>query len=243
MKRLVILSTQRSGSTMVCDDIAGAGALGRPSEYFIKVIDSSEKVDSQELKRLIREVDERGQTENDITAVKIMSNQIRPIGKALKKSGILNIDDADECFYEYFKGSVFVRVRRADKVAQAVSRVMAQQTDVYHSADETNGLEGMLGKVSKSRDNTKLHYDEVAIRNSLKSIGREEAFLDQFVSKFSLNVVNIRYEDVVKDRSYVSKIGELFGLESVSLNDRRLRKISGSEAAEWIEKFKMVADS
>ena len=39
MKKLLILSTQRSGSTMICSDIASTEVLGHPNEYFIKPIE------------------------------------------------------------------------------------------------------------------------------------------------------------------------------------------------------------
>lgn len=49
---------------MVCDDIAGTGELGRPSEYFIKVIDVTPKVSVEELEDLINEAVEKGKTGN-----------------------------------------------------------------------------------------------------------------------------------------------------------------------------------
>jgi len=42
-KVLVILSTQRSGSTMVCDDISGTKILGTPTEYLQKFLNQKEK--------------------------------------------------------------------------------------------------------------------------------------------------------------------------------------------------------
>ncbi len=42
-QQLIIFSTQRSGSTMVCDDIAGTNLLGRPSEYLMKLLYSKWK--------------------------------------------------------------------------------------------------------------------------------------------------------------------------------------------------------
>ena len=43
MRRIILLSTQRSGSTMVCDDLAGAEVFGRPSEYFIRVLEKRDE--------------------------------------------------------------------------------------------------------------------------------------------------------------------------------------------------------
>lgn len=238
MKKLIILSTQRSGSTMVCDDIAGAKVLGRPSEYFIKVIESIGRVSPNEMNLSIVEALKNGRTENGISAVKIMSNQIIPIGRALKDASICTKDNKEECFYDFFKDSVFARVIRNDKVAQAVSRIMAKQTDVYHAVDCGIGLEGMLGKVSKKRDESILRYDFEEIKSEIENINHEENFLDQFIERFSLAVEPICYEEAVENRSYVDKIALKLDINNAALADRRLKKISGSIAKEWISMYK-----
>ncbi|TVU87589.1 Stf0 family sulfotransferase [Vreelandella titanicae] len=237
MKKIIILSTQRSGSTMVCDDIAGTEKLGRPSEYFIKVIDSLNKVSQDELKVLIEEALIKGETNNGITALKIMSNQVAPIGSALQKAAISDDKSPLDAFYNFFKDYFFIRVARENKVAQAVSRVMASQTDIYHTADNVLGMEGMLGKVAQTRDDSKLLYNHDAIENSLNKICIEEEFIDHFISYYNIDIFNVIYENAISDRSYVHEISRRMLGEEVTLKTRRLKKISSKVSDEWVDRY------
>jgi len=223
---------------MVCDDIAGTKVLGFPSEYFIKVIESIGRVPSNEMERLITDAYSKGKTENGISAVKIMSNQIKPIGKALKDASICIQDNKEECFYQFFKDAVFVRVIRNDKVAQAVSRVMARQTNIYHVVDNLVSQESTFGKVSKKRDESIAHYDFLEIKKEVENIKYEESFLDTFIDNFELGVESLSYEEVVKKRSYIDKVAFILNINDVQLAERRLKKVSGIIAEEWIERYK-----
>lgn len=239
MRNLVILSTQRSGSTMVCDDFAGTNVLGRPSEYFIKVIENINNSSKEELKKSIETALDKGRTENGVISIKVMANQINSIGKAIYNSELCEIEDNSACFYEFFKDFVFARVKRKDKIAQAVSRVMAKQTDVYHAVDKVDGVEGMIGKfINNQRDETKVIYDFNEINSELSKIKQEEEFIDQFLNKYSIPYIDIQYEDAVQNRSYVISIANKMGVNNVNLLERRLKRVSGKKSEEWVERFK-----
>lgn len=237
MKNIVILSTQRSGSTMVCDDIAGTGVLGTPSEYLIKVIENF-KLSALELKKLFEDQLKKGCTENKVCSVKVMSNQIKPIGNVLKKLGF-ECESPESCFYEFVKDSEIVRVHRQNKTAQAVSRVMARMTKVYHSADSIKGVESLVGgEASKeSRDETSLEYDAKLISKEIAAINKEEFFLDNFIKQYSLEVIDVCYEEVIDNRSYVHELANSISIEQVSLRERRLKKVSGNTSTDWIKRY------
>lgn len=241
MKQIIIFATQRSGSTMVCDDIAGTNKLGRPSEYFIKVINSIGIFDEENMKEKIITALKKGSTDNGISAVKIMSNQIRPIGKAMKEAGFCDTEDNEECFFKYFANSVFCRVIRKDKVAQAVSRIMARQTKVYHSVTHTTGIEGMFGQAiqKKDRDESLLEYNYEEIYKEIENIEKEENLLDKFIDRFNINHKLIVYENVINDRSYVELLAKKLGYNHISLAERHLKKVSGNISYVWINRYKI----
>ncbi len=240
-QQLIIFSTQRSGSTMVCDDIAGTNLLGRPSEYLIKLIKSIGKINQNELNISIDMALDKGRTDNGITAIKVMSNQIRPMGRVLQEAGICSSEDKEECFYNYFKDSIFCQVIRKDKVAQAVSRIMARQTNMYHSVEHTKGLEGMIGRSirQKNRDEGISEYNKKDIYLEIQKIKNQEALIKNFIDRFNIECKPLIYEDVIKDRSYVKHLAAEFNYKSVFLVDRRLKKISGSISQEWIDRYKL----
>lgn len=235
MKKILILSTQRSGSTMVCDDIAGTGKLGKPSEYFINVINSHQDKNSEQLKEDVLEALAKG-ISGESMSIKLMSNQIGVIGAILRKSGLSSQVDNQESFNEYFKDWFFVRVIRNDKVAQAVSRVMAAQSQVYHTVDSSNGLEGMLGHVGFSRNEELVHYDFDAIQKEVENIQREEMLLDVFIEKFAIDVFSVVYESAVDNREYVQQLSNKLDIGKIELSERRLKKVS-LNAEEWIKRF------
>lgn len=235
MNKILILSTQRSGSTMVCDDIEGTGELGKPSEYFIEVITNHEDKNSEQLKESVFKALKKGSFKNSMS-IKVMANQIDLIGKILRDSCLTDHTNNQESFFEFFKDWVFVRVIRKDKVAQAVSRVMAEQSKIYHTVDSSNDLKGMLGNVGLSRDESLLSYNFDSIKNEIKNIHNEECLLDLFFERFQLDIFNVFYEDAIEDRSYVNEIASKAGVEKIHLTTRRLKKISLNSDV-WINRF------
>jgi len=238
MRGIIVLSTQRSGSTMVCDDLAGTGLLGNPTEYFLKFMEINEPVN---FKIEYEQICKKASTKNGCISFKIMSNQIDIIGKLIIDSAILKVPSPQTAFWEFFHKMVFVRVIRKDKVAQAVSRVLAKATNIYHLVVKgDNSMNGLLKTQysDKEREEEHLQYSERKISNEIKSINKEEYFLDQFITRFNIEVTNLFYEKIIEDRSYVKNIGNQLGLNKVNLATRRLKKISGVIAKNWIDTYK-----
>lgn len=241
-KLMLILSTQRSGSTMVCDDIQGVDLLGSPSEYFIDTIEKYQRNESIEaIKLSFMNAFSYGKTKNGFCSIKIMSNQIIPLGKILNKIGLCKNNSPEECFYNYFKDSFILVLERKNKLSQAISRVLAQQRRIYHSIieDSEKKLKGVGSFTYKDIDDSGLNYSEIEIKKEIDKIASEESLLNNFLYKYNLEYKKIYYEDVVDDRSYVQDIANLIGTkESVELLPRRLKKISGDINEMWAIKFK-----
>lgn len=243
MNKLLLLSTQRSGSTMVCEDIASAGVLGRPSEYFSGLADNFAKFESvDELSDAFEASLIKGFVEKtNSCSVKIMQSQIGAIGKILIDTDRVRSLSHKSAFVEFFREYHWARIIRGDKVAQAVSRVVARHTDVYHRVSEDSSVKDLLGKFStKEREDSHLVYDETEIRLEIQKIKHEEQFLDDLIGEHDVNVFNIIYEEVVEDRSYINRlVKNVTGEKSrVKLQPRSLKKVSGSLSEDWIERYK-----
>jgi len=237
-KMLIILSTQRSGSTMLCDDIGGTGLLGLPSEYFIKPIENlTNNVDNSVLQKSFYDALEMGKTQNQICSVKIMSNQLQLIGKILQKIGFSKDSNIMNCFYTFFKKANFIILYRNDKIAQAVSRIVARQTNIYHLSDKSSTMKG-LGLVAEKRDESNLNYSKLEIDLEINKIYQEEKLLETFLENYSIGYTKLYYEDIVINRDYVFNIASDFNINEIQISDRRLKKISGNISKEWIAKYK-----
>lgn len=234
MRRIILLSTQRSGSTMVCDDLAGAEVFGRPSEYFIRVLEKGDEVLSEDFAT----VDKQGRTENNVTSVKIMANQVEKIGCAIVKAGLSKKAQPLAAFVDYFQQAFLVRIYRRDKVAQAVSRIMALETDVYHIASNAEGLEGMLGKLGKVQLGVNAEYSAPIIKAEIDKICDEEKLLDELLASFSRPAKTLVYEEIIEDRAYVQAVADELDITQFSLRLRRLEKMGGSLSRDWIDRYK-----
>lgn len=239
-RSLVILATQRSGSTMICDDIAGTKLLGAPSEWFLPIINQINCANSSPstIKEHIMNVIKCGTTANNIFSVKIMSNQIWPIGTCLNYAGLSLQQEPDDAFYEFFKCASYVRLRRKDKISQAVSRVIANLTNTYHLVDSIDGLEFMLHNYTCEKNAIDFYYDRVLIEDELKNIYHDDCVLDYYIAKFNISCLELDYDTCVDDRNYVNLIAKQFNIPSVSLINRRIKRISGDTQREWVERFR-----
>ncbi len=239
-KMIIILSTQRGGSTMVCDDFAGTDKLGRPSEYFIKLIDIMNRGEKLNLEYINDFLFQKASTDNGVTSIKIMSNQLKSIDRLYKSVGVIPQDTELRYpyFYEIFQNSLFIKLTRKDKVSQAVSRIMARKTNIYHSVETLNGLDGMLGKVIQDQErdeNFKFSFSEV--QDTIKNIQQEEKNLNLFIKTHNINAVDINYEDIVDNRKYIYDISHRIDIEDIILLNRRLKKISGEKSLEWVKLY------
>ena len=164
VKNIVILSTQRSGTTMVCDDFAGTGVLGLPTEYYHDLL--SQQTEGLN-KELVNSYLEKGKSPNGVRSVKIMANQLQKINKLYKDIGgnkytrIFGSSKPHDYLYEQYKKALFVRVIRKDKIAQAVSLIFSQKTNVYHLFDGESKMNALIGKSTQNLDirNVEFNYN------------------------------------------------------------------------------------
>lgn len=240
--KIVILSTQRSGSTLVCDDFFGTSKLGRPTEHYLELWDKNTLDDIEVY------FDTHAKTSNGIIAVKIMANQLARIDNLYKKVGgrpyrfffIIKRDNPYKYFFEQYKKAIFFRVYREDKVAQAVSLIFSERTDVFHLVDDSEKLKGLVGKETTDQNvrNVSFEYDGDEIKRRLEFIKKNELILDHFCEVYRIKPHIIKYEDILEGNGYVKDIGKRIGIKQVKPSSRTLKKIGGLDAQYWIDNYK-----
>ena len=225
---------------MICSDMASTGVLGKPNEYFIKAINMwQQKAKIDDIKNYLEEVSKISASPNGVQAVKIMSNQIAPLGaifNAIEESDSNNNFDA---FFNYFSDYKIVRITRRDKVAQAVSRIMAEHTGIYHYIDSAESFLNLGHSSSSNRDETGIEYSYDLIQNTIHAIRKEEKLIEKILEAYSLQYLNVEYETSVKSRSYINEITNLVALPKITtFSDRPIKKVGGLISKEWIERFR-----
>ena len=145
----LVLSSARSGSTLLCHDIASLGGLGMPKEYLRGLRTEPRTTTATEVDVMERVAMGVRDDAPNVASVKLMVPQTPVTYEALSGKRIPSnealpgvITWAQERFKHLF---VVVLVRSA--IDQAISRVVAGATGVFHSSHSAfgNGMPGPLG--------------------------------------------------------------------------------------------------
>ena len=218
--------------------------LGIPSEHYVDLIEKNYLgcFDPQILKDEFENVIKIASTSNGFSSIKIMANQIQPLGLILNLINAEPKYSLNEAFIEAFKNSYFIRVYREDKIAQAVSRYLALKTQIFHSINRNEGFSIISPNfiINSSRDDSGVDYNFDEIKSHWNSIINEETFLNRFIDDFNLKVLNIKYEIVSENREYISHLYKFLNIHprDFEIAERRLLKISSQKSIKFIELFK-----
>ncbi len=198
----IICTTPRSGSTFLCKLLAATGMAGVPDSYFHRP--SVERwLQSQGLKRADFATEE--------TALAAVFASVRRAGT--RDTGLFGLrmqrgsfdfflrqvariypdapDDAAR-LEAAFGPTLYVYLTRRDKLAQAISRVIAEQTGLWHRAADGSELE----RLSDPKPPT---YDAEAIANSLAELSSLDATWTKWFEQSRIRPLRVTYEDFALD--------------------------------------------
>ena len=171
----VVASTPRSGSTLLCSRLWSTGLAGAPKEYFNPVHrrDFGARWPVEDARGYGRLLRRHRTTANGRFGCKLHLGQLHALEEEAPLDEVLGAAPA------------FVRIVRADRVAQAISWARVRQTGQWTSEQPARGAP---------------RYDEGAIRECLARIGRLEAGWDAWLAaRPGEPRVIVRYEDLVRD--------------------------------------------
>lgn len=190
-----ILTTQRTGSSLLDEILRNTQMAGVPREYFLHYRDynSMNLNSSYPLKKFMqKKIIEN--TINGNFGIKIMRSQY-------------NIDiKTRDVFFDVFPSAKIIHLYREDKVAQALSLHMATKTDVW---------KGVYPESSYRIDNELLS----SVINYLKKIVKWEKEWELFLQNSNSDHVDISYEDLINspNKSLCCVLKHL-GIESKIIN-------------------------
>lgn len=142
-------------------------------------------------------------------------------------------DDAAR-FAQVFGRVLYVHLSRHDKVAQAVSRVKAEQTGLWHAAPDGTELE-------RTRAPAEPRYDFEEIDRRVAELeNHDRAWIDWFTGQ-GLNPHAITYEELSENPAHVlSDILTLLGRDPACADGvlPQVAKLSDAVSAAWITRYK-----
>ena len=209
---IIVCATPRSGSNYLCQLMESTGVLGVPREYFNPVgrraYDDPYYPDDPQAQ--LEQVVTTGASANGVYAVKVHPFQLREQ---------VTIDPLSD-----LPGAVKVRLRRVDRLAQAISWALAQQTGQFRAGDAPAAEPS---------------YDPVLIDASLSFLDGEEAFWDARLDPDRTLVVT--YEELVADpQAAVDRVAAHVGVEEPAVVDMSavsVRVQRDETSARWAERY------
>lgn len=183
-KSYAIVTTPRSGSTYLCDLLKSTAIAGHPSEHLRLATQELARYCNFNYLKLLDNLQEYRTTKNSVFGTKLISHflfelrQTKPDFKVFMRS----IDQ-------------FILLIRKDKVAQAISLVLAQKTEVWHLHSEATKTDYQSQLESIVIDHNLLKEVEAKVA----FIEQQEAQLKKILADHQIQPLVVVYEDILED--------------------------------------------
>lgn len=239
-----ICATPRTGSTLLCSLLKSSGVAGVPESYFRKqdftkwsaawgLLGSSGE--SVAFSDYLNAAIVSGSTKNSVFAARIMWGTLDELTENLK-AVFPECNGADiDLLYRAFGNIRFIYLKREDYVAQAVSRLKAEQTDIWHVTDKKN-----------ITSEHAYHYDFKKIDGFVKEAAGHNSFWSKWFNSNGVEPHKISYENLCQDPTgEVRKILDFLALDLPPHNALKAKnmKMSDNLNASWIERYKTESAS
>ncbi|MEM9429525.1 MAG: Stf0 family sulfotransferase [Pseudomonadota bacterium] len=192
----LILALPRTGSSLLCHDLASLGGLGRPGEHLLPLV-GQKAAPPYRCEDVVKLCQLGKDPAAPVLGVKIMLAQTPQILRCLQNGGRLEPSGAAcravvDWAHSAFKAVNLLFIRRDDLVAQAISYVLAKETDVWHvhdAAGQANHAE-RVAELARSLDPGK-------VLRQVDAFAGAAAQLDAIAAEYGARAHAIRYEDYV----------------------------------------------
>jgi LPS sulfotransferase NodH len=223
-----IVSTPRSGSTFLCNALQSTQLAGFPDEHLREPSLMLAKDCHFDYVKYLQVLMSYRVTENGVFGTKLISHFLQEHQEINPNFNPATIFDK------------FIYLIRRDKIAQAVSRFVAEQTNIW---DIKKNDKDRQEQYQKKLQQIKIEEPQLGrVHQFFLSLIEEERYLEKMFKQNQISPLVIEYEDVEKDiEGYINKILNYLGITQegqnieINLPDRKLR--SGL-SEEIIQKYK-----
>ena len=235
---LIICATPRSGTTLLCDLLAETGMTGVPNSFYRaeSVADFAAKLGVNAgaafERRYLDAIVAEGRGATDLFSMRVMWPSVATIREALGVAFPDATSDAGR-IAAAFGTPLYLFVEREDKMAQAISRIKAEQSGLWHRAAD--------GSVREQGGEYRApEYDAARIRESIaETTGHEDEWRNWFARE-SIAPMEMTYEELAGDpAAAVCRL--MLALErDASVADRvapRTSKLADATSLAWAERY------
>jgi LPS sulfotransferase NodH len=240
----IICATPRSGTTLLCDLLADTGVAGRPDSFFrrqsipwwsdffdVSVADWGDeyKFDQSYLAAVQRE----GAGGTWVFGMRLMWESVGDLSQRLE-TFYPGLPSDSARFRSAFGPPVYVHLCRQDKVAQAVSRLKAEQTGLWHVA--ADGSERERVKPGQAPV-----YDAQGLADQVAESEAHDAAWANWFAQQRIQPVRITYESLSTDpRATLATVLSALDLDPAIAGtiEPRTAKLADNESRDWAARFR-----
>ena len=236
LRSVLLFTTPRSGSTLLCTLLRDADVAGRPESWFRTQNRAEfaagwglppEPAFADYLQAAIR----AGQSPNGTFGLRMMANNLSELVGDL--AGIYGSAPDPALLGLAFGDIFYVRLKRRDTVAQAVSRYRAEASGLWHRNNDGSPRE-LFGDAPKS-----VTYDASTIAAHLAEIEALDAQWDRWFITHKITPLFVTYETLSADPAATArKLLEDLGQTATSPVRPGTAKLADAESANWIARFR-----
>lgn len=196
--RYAILSSPRSGSTLLGRLLHETKLAGDPQEYFNPplLLLAREQFNRQELdmNQFLREMEKRRTSPNGMFGLKMHYSQLL---------GVFNSNRPNDKIVKFLRNfGKLIWIRRRDRIGQAISQAIAMKTNVWSSEDS---------RFQRDPD-VKIHPAEII--TTMHIVARDDHGWELLIPAAKLDVLEVWYEDFVDDyENQARKVLQHLGIE------------------------------
>ena len=194
---LIICATPRSGTTLLCDLLAETGVTGTPNSFYREesrdhfMREFSVWAGADFDRRYLDAVRAEGRGGTDLFSMRVMWPSVATMRGALSAVFPSETTDAGR-IAAAFGTPLYLFVEREDKVAQAISRIKAEQSGLWHRAAD--------GSVREQGGEYRApEYDAGRIRESMAETTAHEAEWRDWFAREGIAPMEQTYESLSAD--------------------------------------------
>jgi LPS sulfotransferase NodH/SAM-dependent methyltransferase len=217
---IIVCATQRTGSTLVCEDLRNNG-LGNAEEHFLPFVADHSSPPENILSAVARAFCDAG----GICSVKIMASYATLLDSRLRTTELRAPDEpALRALATMYDNVVWVYVTRRSQVRQAISRVLSRKRGINHLiAREEMGLrpgKSVVAGPDIQLGNVSATADELA--DNCLDILREVELWERFFATNAISPIRVVYEDIAASTEYIKLVGNSVDKTISEVNSNRL---------------------
>jgi trehalose 2-sulfotransferase len=241
---LIICATPRSGSTLLCDLLAGSGVAGRPNSFYRREsiphfadafgVARTDGIDGRAFDRAYFDALLRaGRGGTGVFAMRLMWPSVAEASVRLDRLFPGLPGDAAR-FERAFGRPLYLFLERGDKVAQAVSRLKAEQSGLWHRHADGSERERSVAQRAPQ-------YDRERLGHFLAETLDHEASWRQWFAAEGIAPMPLRYESLSADpRGVLAEVLAALGQDPSRASRVPLKtsKMADAESVAWALRYR-----